>query len=153
SYLRVKIWRRLQRLGAVAIKNSVYALPRSDGALEDLQWIRREIVAGGGDGSICEARFVDGLDRAEVIAMLDAARDQDYPAPPAGAHAPSAPPRPPPRARSWRASRSGWPRSRRSTSSAPRDAPPPRPCSPRCTRARPRRPRPRPPPRCAAARG
>ena len=30
NYLRVKIWRRLQRLGAVAIKNSVYALPKND---------------------------------------------------------------------------------------------------------------------------
>ena len=27
NYFRVKIWRRLQKLGAVAIKNSVYALP------------------------------------------------------------------------------------------------------------------------------
>jgi DNA-binding transcriptional regulator PaaX len=35
NYLRVKIGRRLQRLGAVAIKNSVYALPRSDEARED----------------------------------------------------------------------------------------------------------------------
>jgi len=32
NYLRVKIGRRLQRLGAVAIKNSVYALPKSDEA-------------------------------------------------------------------------------------------------------------------------
>ncbi|MDB5611785.1 MAG: chromate resistance protein, partial [Bradyrhizobium sp.] len=27
AYLRVKIWRRLQALGAVAVKNAVYALP------------------------------------------------------------------------------------------------------------------------------
>src|SRR6266851_5360378 len=27
DYLRVKIWRRLQRVGAVAIKNSVHATP------------------------------------------------------------------------------------------------------------------------------
>jgi DNA-binding transcriptional regulator PaaX len=38
SYLRVKIWRRLQRLGAVAIKNSVYALPKNDQSQEDFQW-------------------------------------------------------------------------------------------------------------------
>ena len=30
AYLRVKVWRRLQALGAVAIKNAVYALPTSD---------------------------------------------------------------------------------------------------------------------------
>src|SRR6267143_2026795 len=41
SYFRVKIWRRLQRLGAVGIKNSVYALPSSDQALEDFNWVLR----------------------------------------------------------------------------------------------------------------
>src|SRR5688572_18398851 len=48
SYFRVKIWRRLQRLGAVAVKNAVYALPKSDQAQEDLQWVLREITEGGG---------------------------------------------------------------------------------------------------------
>src|SRR6266850_8059390 len=37
NYFRVKIWRRLQRLGAVGIKNSVYALPSSEQAHEELQ--------------------------------------------------------------------------------------------------------------------
>ena len=44
NYFRVKIWRRLQRLGAVAIKNSVYALPGNEQAQEDLNWVLREIV-------------------------------------------------------------------------------------------------------------
>ena len=43
NYLRVKIGRRLPRLGAVAIKNSVYVLPRSDQSQEDFQWVVREI--------------------------------------------------------------------------------------------------------------
>jgi len=78
NYFRVKIWRRLQRLGAVAIKNSVYVLPRSDQALEDLEWVRREIAEGGGDASICEARFVEGLSDEQVEALFHAARDADY---------------------------------------------------------------------------
>jgi hypothetical protein len=78
AYFRVKIWRRLQRLGAVAIKNSVYALPRNDQSQEDFQWVLREIVAGGGDASICEARFVDGLTEEQLQAMFHAARDADY---------------------------------------------------------------------------
>ncbi|HVG81722.1 MAG TPA: hypothetical protein VNB28_05520, partial [Methylomirabilota bacterium] len=41
DYFRVKIWRRLQGLGAVAVKNSVYVLPRSDPAVEDLRWVQR----------------------------------------------------------------------------------------------------------------
>jgi hypothetical protein len=78
AYFRVKIWRRLQRLGAIAIKNSVYALPKNDETQEDFQWVLREIVEGGGDGSICEARFVDGLTEEQVEAMFHAARDADY---------------------------------------------------------------------------
>ncbi|HEV8321824.1 MAG TPA: chromate resistance protein ChrB domain-containing protein [Myxococcota bacterium] len=78
AYLRVKVWRRLQRLGAVAIKNSVYVLPATDAALEDFQWTLREIVEGGGDASLCEARFVEGLSDAQVEALFRAARDADY---------------------------------------------------------------------------
>src|SRR5262245_28327116 len=70
DYFRVKIWRRLQRLGAVAIKNSVYVLPRGEQALEDFQWVLREIVKGGGDGSVCEARFIDGLADEQVEGLF-----------------------------------------------------------------------------------
>jgi hypothetical protein len=78
DYLRVKIWRRLQKIGAVAIKNSVYVLPKSDQALEDFQWTLGEINAGGGEGSICEADFVEGLSNDQVEALFKAARDADY---------------------------------------------------------------------------
>ena len=78
SYLRVKIGRRLQGLGAVAVKNSVYVLPRNEQALEDFQWVRGEIVAGGGDASVCEARFVEGLSDGAVESLFSAAREADY---------------------------------------------------------------------------
>ncbi len=78
DYFRVKVGRRLQRLGAVAIKNSVYVLPRSDDAVEDFQWQMREIVAGGGEASVCEANFVDGLTDTEIEALFRTARDADY---------------------------------------------------------------------------
>jgi hypothetical protein len=78
SYLRVKVGRRLQALGAVAVKNSVYVLPLSDQALEDFQWVRREIVSGGGDASVCEARFVEGLSDTSVESLFNAAREADY---------------------------------------------------------------------------
>ena len=34
AYLQVKVWRRIQALGAVAVKNAVYALPATAGARE-----------------------------------------------------------------------------------------------------------------------
>jgi hypothetical protein len=78
DYFRVKIWRRLQRVGSVAIKNSVYVLPKSDQTLEDFQWIVREITEGGGDASLCEAGFVEGLSDGQIEALFRAARDADY---------------------------------------------------------------------------
>src|SRR2546426_2836194 len=78
NYFRVKVWRRLQRLGAVAIKNSVYVLPRTEQTYEDFEWVMREILEAGGDASICEARFVEGLSDEQVEALFHAARDADY---------------------------------------------------------------------------
>jgi hypothetical protein len=78
DYLRVKVWRRLQRLGAVSIKNAVYALPRSEERNEDLQWVMREIVAGGGEATLVEANLIQGLRDDEVEALFNRARDTDY---------------------------------------------------------------------------
>jgi hypothetical protein len=78
DYLRVKIGRRLQRVGAVPVKNSVYALPDADQSLEDFQWIRAEIVAASGDASICRADFIDGLTGDAIRQVFCQARDADY---------------------------------------------------------------------------
>jgi hypothetical protein len=78
GYLRVKIWRQLQRLGAVAIKNSVYVLPNTEQAHEDLEWVRRAIVDSGGDASTWEGNSAEGLDDSQVEALFHAARDADY---------------------------------------------------------------------------
>src|SRR6059058_1334313 len=61
DYFRVKVGRRLARLGAVAVKRSVYVLPLSESAIEDLQWVVREIAAEGGEATVCKASFVEGL--------------------------------------------------------------------------------------------
>src|SRR6186713_1953545 len=78
AYLRVKTGRQLARVGAVALKNSVYALPNAESTVEDLQWIRRQILSGGGDATIVEAEFVEGLTDAEVEELFRAARDEDF---------------------------------------------------------------------------
>jgi hypothetical protein len=78
DYLRVKIGRRLQRIGAVPVKNSVYVLPDRPASLEDFQWIRAEIVDGGGDAWICRAAFVDGLTDGSIEHLFRDARDADY---------------------------------------------------------------------------
>ena len=74
DYLRVKVRRRLKRLGAAAVKQTVYLLPNTDEALEDFQWLREEIEAAGGSALVAEASFVEGITDEEIEAMLAAER-------------------------------------------------------------------------------
>lgn len=76
--LRVKVWRRLQAIGAVPIKNAVYALPNTEEAREDFEWMLREIHQEGGEASLCEARLIDGLTDDEVRTSFRDAREADY---------------------------------------------------------------------------
>jgi hypothetical protein len=78
DYFRVKVGRRLARLGAVAVKRSVYVLPLSDSAIEDLQWVVREIAAEGGEATVCKASFVEGLTDEQIEALFHSAREADY---------------------------------------------------------------------------
>src|SRR5215212_10022158 len=78
DYLRVKVRRRLARLGAVPLKNSVYVLPDSESAREDFQWLLREIVAEGGEAALCASDLVDGVTDAEIRALFNRDRDAEY---------------------------------------------------------------------------
>jgi hypothetical protein len=78
AYLRVKVWRRLRALGAVAVKNAVYALPANEQTQEDFEWLLKEITEGGGEAMICEAQLIDGVSDPEVRSLFTAARDEDY---------------------------------------------------------------------------
>jgi hypothetical protein len=78
DYLRIKIGRRLQRVGAIAAKNSVYVLPASRQALEDFQRIRREILDGGGEAFIARGSFLDGMNDAGIRQLFQAARSADF---------------------------------------------------------------------------
>ena len=78
DYFRVKVRRRLQSMGAVALKNSVYVLPLRDETIEDFRWLVREIAADGGEATVCEADFIEGITQAELEAMFAADRDAEY---------------------------------------------------------------------------
>lgn len=78
SNVRVKTWRRLQQLGAVPLKNSVYVLPNTAQSREDFEWIRTEIVAMKGQASVFTADAVDAAEHQELVAAFRAARELDY---------------------------------------------------------------------------
>jgi hypothetical protein len=78
SNLRVRIWRRLQQVGAVVLRNSLYVLPATDDAREDFDWVREEIVTSGGQVSVLEASAVDGRTDEELVEQFRRLSTQDY---------------------------------------------------------------------------
>jgi hypothetical protein len=76
--LRVRIWRKLQKLGAVAIKNSVYVLPATEKAHEDFQWLKQEIESAGGEASVFKGASVEGTTDQEIIAAFRNVRDGEF---------------------------------------------------------------------------
>lgn len=86
AYLRVKIGRRLAKVGAVALKNSVYVLPDTAEGHEHFQWIAREIEEDGGEASVSAARLLGGLTDEAMRNLFRQARDADYTALAGAAH-------------------------------------------------------------------
>ena len=75
---RVQAWRRLQRVGAVSLKNSAYALPHSPEAREDFEWIRSEVIEAGGQAIVLLARAPDQDTLDDVMHAFRAARAADF---------------------------------------------------------------------------
>jgi hypothetical protein len=78
SNIRVRVWRRLQQIGALVIKQAVYILPDSPDAREDLEWLKEEIEAVGGQASILSAEHIDGTADDELVEEFRRARQEDY---------------------------------------------------------------------------
>lgn len=76
--LRVRIWRKLQKLGALPLKNSVYVLPFGEKTHEDFQWLRQEIEAAGGEATVFRADSVEGATDGELVKAFREARDAEY---------------------------------------------------------------------------
>ncbi len=79
STARVAIWRRLRRIGAVAMAGSgLYVLPDQRGCLESFQWLAKEIKQSNGDAVIMRVAEFENLSEADVIKLFHQARAEDY---------------------------------------------------------------------------
>lgn len=78
DYLRVKLRRRLQRIGAIPLKRTVYVLPISEQSREDFEWLAREIGADGGEATIAQGSFVDPDTDRRLVAAFQAARSAEF---------------------------------------------------------------------------
>jgi len=85
-YLRAKVKRRLDQAGAVPLKNSVYALPRSADRGQ-LAAIATEVMQGRGEAFVCAADFMGADGDARLVESFRRARARDYEALAAGLRA------------------------------------------------------------------
>jgi hypothetical protein len=75
---RMSVWRKLQKYGALAWKNSAYALPHTPANLEKFQWLAAEIRKYRGDASIVEVARIEGHPDREIVALFNQARARGY---------------------------------------------------------------------------
>lgn len=78
AYLRVKIARRMAKTGAIALKNTVYVLPAREPARKDFQELLREIVRAGGDATLAETRFLEGIRDCDLEDLFNRHRNAVY---------------------------------------------------------------------------
>ena len=78
DYHRVKLRRRIQRIGAVALRGAVYVLPNQADAAEDFEWLRAELLADGADAIICSATPVAGVTDEELRRRFRDTRGAEY---------------------------------------------------------------------------
>lgn len=78
SSLRVRVWRRLRLLGAVALKRSAYLLPDTPERYEDFQWLAQEVQRGGGDATLIRVQEIENVSAEDVVRLFQEPRDRDY---------------------------------------------------------------------------
>jgi hypothetical protein len=78
SNARVKTWRRLQQIGAVPARNSLYVLPNVEQCREDFEWMRTEIVALGGEATVFAAEAISEGGTEAIEALFRRSREHDY---------------------------------------------------------------------------
>jgi hypothetical protein len=76
--LRVNIWRKLKRSGALALPTSGYLLPNTPDNMERFEWLSAEIRKYKGKASVAQVQSFDDLSDERIIQRFTAARDGDY---------------------------------------------------------------------------
>jgi hypothetical protein len=74
----VTVWRRLQNLGAIALRNSVYVLPNTAETREDFEWLRTEIAGLGGTATVMATDVISSHDADELAGQFREQRHREY---------------------------------------------------------------------------
>lgn len=78
SSLRVRAWRRLKALGAVALKSGAYLLPFSPDHYEQFQWLAQKVQKDRGEATLLKVDRVENMKQPEIVRLFHEARNADY---------------------------------------------------------------------------
>jgi hypothetical protein len=76
--LRLAAWRRLRRLGAVLLHDSIWILPAGDRTRESFEWLAQEITEQGGSALLWEASSLGSEQDTELVARFVGEADDRY---------------------------------------------------------------------------
>lgn len=78
SALRVYVWRKLKRLGAILLHEAVWVLPDQPRIAEQVQWLTAEIQEMGGDAYSWRANIILGEDNESISQRFKDQVDKVY---------------------------------------------------------------------------
>lgn len=78
SALRVYVWRKLKRLGAVLLNETVWVLPDSARTAEQFQWLAAEIKERNGEAYLWRSNPLLGMEDDALITKFRAQVDLEY---------------------------------------------------------------------------
>ena len=76
--LRLAVWRRLKRVGAVMVHDGLWVLPNDAKTREDFEWLAEEIEERGGSVMLWEARSLPGDQDSAVVLRFRAEAEERY---------------------------------------------------------------------------
>src|SRR5215510_229660 len=76
--LRVQVWRKLRSLGAQYLQQSVCLLPAREDVVREVRRLADRVRQQGGSCRLLQVGIADDAERAQVVAEMNAARDQEY---------------------------------------------------------------------------
>jgi hypothetical protein len=78
SALRVYIWRKLKRLGAILLHEAIWVLPDQPRTVEQIQWLTAEIQEMGGEAYSWRASTILGQDNESLTQQFNDQVDKVY---------------------------------------------------------------------------
>ena len=76
--LRVTVWRRLKKAGAVQLKTSASLLPDTPENFELFQWLAKQITDAKGEATLVRAKEIESMSHAQVVGLFNSERGKDY---------------------------------------------------------------------------